>query len=79
MPRITELNKQYKVSDIGSWVYGQLKKSNKTQKDLAIALDTTQQAVSKKIKSNSFSYSDLLTIFEFLETPDFEILRLMKI
>ena len=79
MPRSCINKKQYKVSDIGSWIVSRLFKERKRYEDLAEALDITRQAVYYKIHHNSFTYGDLLTIFEFFNTSDDEILQLMRI
>lgn len=79
MPRVNINRKQYKVDDFGSWLIGRLHKAKKTEQMLADELDITRQAVSYKIKHCSFSYSDLITVFEFLQITDEEILQVMKL
>ena len=79
MPRVALNRKQYKTNDIGAWVRGQLYKEGKSFAELGEALDMSEQAVSYKLKHNSFRYADLLTVFEFLGSSDDEILYLMKI
>ena len=79
MPKVCINKKQYKVNDIGSWVVSRLFKGRKRYEDLANALDMSRQAVYYKIHHNSFSYGDLLTIFEFFGCTDEEILQVMKL
>lgn len=79
MPRIIQNRKKYKTNDIGAWVRGQLYKEGKSFAELGEALDMSEQAVSYKLKHNSFSYADLLTVFEFLGSSDDEILYLMRL
>ena len=79
MPRVSINKKKYKVNDIGSWVVSRLFKERKRYADLAEALDTTRQNVYYKIHHNSFTYGDLLTIFDFFESTDEEILYVMRL
>ena len=79
MPRVQINKKKYKVKGIGGWVTEQLFKERKSQTALSEALDTTQQAVSYKIRHNTFSYGDLLTLFEFFNTSYEEILYVMRL
>lgn len=79
MPRILANKKKYKFFYLGSWVIAQLHMAHKTQQGLADELGITRQALHYKIKNNAFDYKDLLTIIEFLDVPDEEIIHLMKI
>lgn len=79
MPKVCINKKQYKEESIGSWVVSQLFKKRLKRQLLADALDITRQALHWKLHNNSFSYSDMLTIFEFFESTDDEILQVMKL
>ena len=79
MPKVIINKHEYKKQNIGSWIYMWVRRSGKHLKDLAPELGVSQQGVSFKIKNNTFSYSDMLTIFDYLEVPDEEILQVMKI
>lgn len=79
MPRVCINKKQYKVGDIGSWVVSRLFKERKRYEDLAQELDTTRQNIYYKIHHNAFTYGDMLTIFEFFNCTDEEILQVMKL
>ena len=79
MPRSIINKKQYRVSDIGNWVVKWLNQAKKREQDLADELCITQPALSYKIKHNSFSYADMLTVFDFLDVVDEEILFVMRI
>ena len=79
MPKANINRKEYKKSSIGSWVYKWLKQENRRIQDLAAELFISQPALSYKIKNNTFSYADLLTIFDYLNVPDEEILFVMKL
>jgi len=79
MPRITSRRKFYKEKDIGSWVRGEMAKKKIRQKQMADCMGITQQAFGQKVNKNQFTYSDLLTIFQELQTEDAEIVKLMRI
>lgn len=78
MPRVCINKKQYKEETIGSWIVGQLFKKNLKKKDLAQSLDITCHGLSWKLHNNSFDYSDLLTIFDFLDSTAEEIVYVMS-
>lgn len=79
MPKAIINKKQYRVNDIGNWVVKWLHQAGKRLQDLADELLITQPALSYKIKNNSFSYGDLLTIFDYLNVPDSEIIYVMTL
>ena len=78
MPKVYLTKERRKQENIGSWIVSRLFKERKRYEDLANALDMSRQAVYYKIHHNSFSYGDLLTIFEFFGCSDEEILQVMK-
>ena len=62
MPKVF-LSDKDRISDrFTSWVYGQMKSSRVTQKQLAKELQITQQALSYKLKNRQFSFTDFVTI-----------------
>lgn len=79
MPRSFVSREQYKQDTIGSWVWGMAHRQRKTFSDLAEVLGCTKQAIGYKIHHNSFSYLDMVRIFDYLESPDEEILQVMKL
>lgn len=79
MPRIRQYKEKYMVNDIGAWVAGKLMRLKMTQKVAAGELGITQQALSLKIRSNSFTYEDMIKLFRVFGSDDEEILKIMKI
>lgn len=79
MPRITSRKKMYMEKDIGSWVRGEMARKKIRQKHMADCMGITQQAFGQKVIKNQFTYADLLTIFQELQTEDEDIIRLMKV
>lgn len=79
MPKCCINKKQYKENDIGAWIRGKLFKDDKSISELAQEIDISRQAMFYKLKHNSITYGDLLTIFEFLGSTDEEILDVMRL
>lgn len=79
MPRIKEFKERYMVNDIGSWVAGKLMRKKMSQRVAAGELGITQQALSAKIRNNSFTYEDMIKLFKLFGTDDTEILKIMKV
>lgn len=79
MPKSIINKKEYRANDIGNWVVKWLKQTGKREKDLAEEIGITQPALSYKIKHSSFSYADMLSVFDFLKVCDEEILHVMKL
>lgn len=78
MPKVYLTKEDRIKSKIGAWVVGQLYKEHKTFADLGEILGITRQAACYKARNNSFSYLDMVLIFENLGTPDNEIAYVMK-
>jgi len=79
MPKVIVNKLHYKTHSIGPWVVMWLRREKKKMSDLASEIGISQQGVSYKIKTNSFSYGDMLVIFDYLNVPDDEILQVMKL
>lgn len=79
MPKANINKKEYRIKDIGNWVVKWLKQAKKREQDLADELGISQPALSYKISHNAFSYADMLTIYDFLNVPDDEILFVSRI
>lgn len=78
MPRVCINKTYYKASSIGGWIVGQFYKKKIKRKVLADELGITPQGLTWKLLNNSFSYSDMLTVFEILGSTDEEICFVMK-
>ena len=78
MPKVYLTKEQYKQERIGAWVSGMLYKERKTFADLGEVLGISRQAACYKARHNSFSYLDMVRIFEFFGSPDEEILQVMR-
>lgn len=79
MPRVTINKKKYKASDLSAYIVGELYRKKMSQSELAKEMFVSQQAINKKIREARYSYDDLLTIFEILNTPEEKIIEFMKV
>lgn len=79
MPKTYITRESRQRAHFSSWVYGVMKTSGITQTQLAERLGITQQALSKKIKSQHFSYDDMVVIFDVFKPEPRELDRLLGI
>lgn len=91
MPRMAlspEQRKKHKVKDLAGWIDGRMHNKGLTQKDIAKALNISQEAVSirlnpktyeKNKRADPFKYGDLLIIFSLLEATQEEKERLLTL
>lgn len=79
MPRGFLKEKEYRVNDFTIYLLGEMSLQGISQEQMAQKLGITQQAFSYKKKHRSFSHKDIITIFDYLKTPDAKILQLMKL
>ena len=79
MPKVY-LTRQDKLNRrLVALIYGTMKVKKITQKYMADRLGITQPAFAKKLKNCQFTFADLATIFEVLDTQDEEILSVMRL
>lgn len=83
-----EQKKKYKIRDLAGRISGRMHMLGIKQKDLAEALDITQQAVCNKLSpktykenenADPFSYGELLIVFDVLEFSQEERARLLTL
>lgn len=89
MPRkalCPEQKKDYMVTDLPYWFEKEAKKKKLYIKDLAEALNITPQAWNERKKpklngdpKDSFSYGDMLILFNLLETTQQDRLKLLTL
>lgn len=69
MPRLRQYRNQYKKADFVKWLDEQRLVLHKTTvREIAEWLYISEQAVYKKMRSNNFTFEDMLIIFDRLET-----------
>ena len=80
MAKVTLSPVQRKAWEIQRYIIGEMKLRHITQKDLADALEISQPAARYLINNaKSSSYSQLLIIFDLLETSEKERSRLLTL
>lgn len=79
MPRVSIKKKDYKKTDLTKYIVGEMRVQGVTQRDLAERLGLTQPAIIYKFNNNSFSYGDLLEIFDLLNTTDEQKVKLLTL
>jgi len=79
MPKSYITKQEQMNNQLVSMIYGTMKVKRMTQSQMAEKLAITQQSFGKKLKKAQFTYSDLTTIFETLDIPDEDIVKVMKI
>ena len=79
MPKVIINKHDFMSRDIGNKVVMWLRRSGRTIKDLAPELGVTAQGAAYKVRTSTFTYADMLTIFDYLEVPDEEVLQAMRI
>lgn len=89
MPRVAlspEQKKDYKVSDLPYWFEKEGRKKGLHQADLAKAINITPQAWNGRKKpmlngkpKDTFSYGDMLILFNLLDTPEHERLKVVTL
>ena len=69
MPRSYITTEQRNRAHFSAWLYGAMKTTGTTQAELTERLDCTQQALSRKLKTQHFTLDDMIVIFEVFK-PD---------
>ena len=77
MPRVYLSENERLCDRLASWAYGEMKCRGISQKEMAAEMGITQQALSIKFKTQSFSFVDLLAFVRVLEPDDRELARLV--
>ena len=67
MPKVY-ITKQEKLNnDLCAWLIGTMKVKGIRQEDAAKVMGISRQALNLKIRSHSFKYEDLVTLFDLLK------------
>ena len=78
MPRVRIKNKEYKLKDFSAWLIGQMAIRGMRQTDLGELLGMTQQMISQKLKKQSFTVAELMTIVHEFDVSADELEHLLK-
>ena len=77
MPKIYLSENERLSARLARWIYGEMKAQGISQKVMADELEISQQAFSRKLKTNSFSFTDFLGIVRVLDPDEKELARLV--
>lgn len=77
MPKVYLTKQDEMNTRLVAMIYGTMKVNKISQKTMADKLGISQPAFCKKMKKAQFTFQELVTIFEVLETPDSDILSVM--
>jgi len=77
MPRVYLSDKERLCARLARWVYGELKIRRMSQADLAGKMGISHQALSQKLRRESFDYSDFCFFVKEFEPSQKELLELV--
>lgn len=79
MPKVY-ITKQEKLNnDLCAWLIGTMKVKGIRQEDAAKVMGISRQALNLKIRSHSFKYEDLVTLFDLLKADARTVSTLMGV
>ena len=79
MPKVYLTKESRNRAYLSAWVYGMMKTHGITQSQLADYLGIRQQSLNRKLKTQHFSYDDLVIIFKVFGASDTEKARLLTL
>lgn len=79
MPRGYINAKQYRKTDLIKYLVGEMDAKHISQAQMGRVIGLSQQGFSYKKKTAEFTFTELLLIFNYLKTPDEQIIKLMKL
>lgn len=78
MPRQRFFKEQYMLSDLSKLIMEKLYEHSITKKRLAEAIGVSNVVITNKINKGIFSRKELVTLFDFLQFSDDEVLKVMQ-
>lgn len=78
MPRVYLSENERINARIAAWVYGQLAINRMTQSELAAERGISHQAMSKKLRVESFDVTDLVCFIRVFKPEAEEVMRLLE-
>jgi len=77
MPKVYLNERDRLCSKLSRYVYGEMRIRRITQKEMAEKMNITQQSLSRKLKRESFDFSDFLFFVKEFEPSQKELLDLV--
>lgn len=78
MPKVYITKEDKLNSRLAALLFGTMKVKRKTQTEMGDVLGISQQAFGKKLKKSQFTFLELVKVFDELDLPDEDIIRVMK-
>lgn len=79
MPKVFLTEKERTSHKLACWVYGQMKVRRLTLVSIARKMNISHQALSKKLRAESFNYTDFVFFVKEFEPSDKELREIIGI
>lgn len=79
MPKVYLTEKDRLCARLAAWVYGQMKLHRISQRALAPKMGISHQALSKKLKTHNFNYTDFVFFIQEFQPTDGELRQIIGI
>lgn len=79
MPKVYLTEKQRIRHRLACWIYGQMKVRRLTLASVAKKMDISHQALSRKLRAESFNYTDFVFFVKEFEPSDRELREIIGI
>ena len=79
MPKVYLTEKDRVCHRLAKWVYGEMKSRRLTQETIAKEMDISHQALSRKLRTASFYYTDFVFFIKEFQPSDKELREIIGI
>lgn len=79
MPKVYLTEKDRLCARLARWVYGEMKVRRLTQRQVAAKMNITHQALSQKLKKESFDYTDFVFFVQEFQPSDKELREIIGV
>jgi len=79
MPKVYLTEKDRLCARLAKWVYGEMKVRRITQTSLAKKMDISHQALSRKLREESFDYTDFAFFVKEFQPSDKELREIIGV
>ena len=77
MPKVYLTEREQMCARLSKWLYGELRVRRMSQATLAEKMGISHQALSRKLRTSSYSYSDFVFFMKEFEPDQKELLELI--
>ena len=79
MPKVYLTDRERLCHKLASWIYGEMKVRRLTLASVASEMNISHQALSKKLRAESFNYADFVFFVKKFEPSDRELREIIGI